>query len=173
MRLRPLALVLAGAALLGLNQKASAQVCTGNPCSLTNTASVTVGTVLKLSLSSASTTLTSPDSVSFNQCYLDDLSALTATVKANRAWSLKINGSTATWAASGLGARANKPVGDLLWSTTGGASFNALTTGVTSIASAGGTASTAVPLSYRTMWDYTQDTPGTYSMDVVFTLSAP
>src|SRR2546422_4526148 len=36
----------------------------------------------------------------------------TATVKSNRAWSLKISGATATWGSSGLGARANKPVGD-------------------------------------------------------------
>src|SRR3989454_7471069 len=67
MTLRPLALVLAGAALLGLNQRASAQTCSGNPCSVTNAASVTVGTMLKLSLSSTSTTLTSPDTTSFNQ----------------------------------------------------------------------------------------------------------
>src|SRR3989442_880816 len=96
MTLRPLALVLAGAALLGLNQRASAQTCSGNPCSVTNAASVTVGTMLKLSLSSTSTTLTSPDTTSFNQGHQDDLSALTATVKSNRAWSLKISGGTAT-----------------------------------------------------------------------------
>src|SRR2546422_11370262 len=80
MTLRPLALVLAGAALLGLNQTDSAQVCVGNPCSLTNAASVTVPVVLKLSLSSASTALTAPDSTAFNQGHQDDLSALTATV---------------------------------------------------------------------------------------------
>src|SRR5213596_3302213 len=80
MTLRPLALVLAGAALLGLYQPASAQVCVGNPCSLTNAASVTVPVVLKLSLSSASSALTSPDSTAFNQGHQDDLSALTATV---------------------------------------------------------------------------------------------
>ncbi len=173
MTLRPLALVLAGAALLGLNQRASAQTCSGNPCSVTNAASVTVGTVLKLSLSSTSTTLTSPDTTSFNQGHQDDLSALTATVKSNRAWSLKISGATATWGSSGLGARANKPVGDLAWSVTGGAPFNALTTSATNIASAGGTSGTASTVSYRTAWDYTLDTPGTYTMDVVFTATAP
>src|SRR5436309_1089676 len=86
MTLRPLALVLAGAALLGLYQPASAQVCVGNPRSLTNAASVTVPVVLKLSLSSASSALTSPDSAAFNQGHQADLSALTATVKANTPW---------------------------------------------------------------------------------------
>src|SRR3989442_14885973 len=99
--------------------------------------------MLKLSLSSTSTTMTSPDTTSFNQGHQDDLSALTATVKSNRAWSLKISGGTATWGSSGLGARANKPVGDLAWSVTGGAPFNALTTSATNIAPAGGTSGTA------------------------------
>jgi hypothetical protein len=173
MTLRPLALVLAGAALLGLTQRASAQICTGNPCSVTNTASVTVGTVLKLALSSLSSTLTSPDTTAFNQGFQDDLTALTATVKSNRAWSLKISGATATWGASGVGARAAKPVGDLAWSVTGGAPFTPLSTSATNIASAGGTAGTVSTVSYRTSWNYTLDTPGTYTMDVVFTATAP
>src|SRR2546422_11419594 len=97
----------------------------------------------------------------------------TATVKSNRAWSLKISGATATWGSSGLGARANKPVGDLAWSVTGGAPFNALTTSATNIASAGGTSGTASTVAYRTAWDYTPATPGSFTMDVVFTATAP
>src|SRR2546429_8554285 len=173
MTLRPLALVLAGAALLGLNQRASAQTCSGNPCSVTNAASVTVGTVLKLSSSWTRPTLTSPDTTSCNQVHQDDLSPLTATVKSNLAWSLKISGGTATWGSSGLGARANKPVGDLAWSVTGGAPFNALTTSATNIASAGGTSGTASTVSHRTAWDYTLDTPGTFTTGAVSTATAP
>lgn len=174
MTLRPLALVLAGAAVLGLNQRASAQSCTGNPCSVTNTASVTVGTVLKLTLSATTTSLTSPDTTAFNQGFQDDLSALTATVKANRGWSLNVKGGAATWTATGAGARASKPAGDLEWSTAGGAPFTALTTAPAGIAtSASGTSGTTTTVSYRTLWDYTLDTPGTYSLDVVFTATAP
>src|SRR3989442_10911096 len=121
--------------------------------------------MLKLSLSSTSTTLTSPDTTSFNQGHQDDLSALTATVKSNRAWSLKISGATATWGSSGLGARANKPVGDLAWSVTGGAPFYGMTTSATSIASAGGTAGATSTGAYRATWDFTPATPGTYTMD--------
>src|SRR5256885_7287278 len=169
MTLRPLALVLAGAALLGLNQRASAQTCSGNPCSVTNAASVTVGTMLKLSLSSTSTTLTSPDTTSFNQGHQDDLSALTATVKSNRAWSLKISGATATWGSSGLGARANKPVGDLAWSVTGGAPFYGMTTSATSIASAGGPSGAASTGSFPAAGGHTPHTPGNLTHDLGFT----
>ncbi len=174
MTLRPLGLILAGAALLGVNQPASAQSCSGNPCSVTNTASVTVGTVLKLSLSSTATSLTSPDTTAFNQGYQDDLAALTATVKANRAWSLKVSSGAATWTGSGAGARANKPAGDLEWSASGGAPYTVLTTSPVGMAtSASGTSGTTTTVSYRTLWDYTLDTPGTYSLDVVFTATAP
>ena len=174
MTVRPLALVLAGVAFLGLNQQASAQSCSGNPCSVTNTASVTVGTLLKLTLSSTTTGLTTPDTVAFNQGYQDDLSALTATVKANRGWTLNVKAGAATWTASGAGARANKPAGDLEWSTSGGAPFTALTTSAATLATSGsGTTGTTSTLSYRTLWNYILDTPGSYSLDVVYTLTSP
>lgn len=175
MTFRPMALVLAGAALLGLSPLASAQtVCTGNPCSLTNTASVTVTAQLKLSLSSTTTTLTSPDTTAFNNGFQDDPSMFTATVKANTGWTLSVKSAAATWTASGAGARASKPAGDLQWSSTGGSPFTALTASNAQLATSGtGTSGTTKTISYHTLWDYTLDTPGTYSLGVVFTLSAP
>jgi hypothetical protein len=174
MTFKPMALVLAGAALLGLSQQATAQtVCTGNPCSLTNTVSATVSAQLKLTISSATTTLTSPDTTAFNQGYQDDPSVLSTTVKANTGWSLNVKAAAATWTGSG-GARANKPAGDLQWSKTGGAPYTALTTSNAQVATSGsGTSGTTTTISYRTAWDYTLDTPGTYQLGVVFTLSAP
>jgi len=166
--------VLALALLLGRATAARAQTCTGNPCSVTNTASVTVGTMLRLSLSSATTPLTTPDETSFDNGFQDDLGALTATVKANRGWTMSIQSGAASWTASGAGARAAKPAADLQWSTSGGAPFTALTTSNATLGtSASGTASTVRIISYRTLWDYTLDTPGTYSLDVVFTVTAP
>jgi hypothetical protein len=166
--------VLTLALLLGGATVGRAQSCTGNPCSVTNTASVTVGTVLRLTLSSTTTSLTAPDETSYNNGFQDDLSALTATVKANRGWTMSIKSGAANWTASGAGARAAKPAGDLEWSTSGGAPFNALTTSNASIGtSASGTAGAVRTVSYRTLWDYTLDTPGTYSLDVVFTVTAP
>jgi hypothetical protein len=163
-----LALVLAG------TTAGRAQSCAGNPCSVTNTASVTVGTVLKLSLSSVATPLTAPDTTAYNAGFQNDLAALTATVKANRGWTLSIKSGAAAWTAAGAGARAAKPAADLQWSTTGGGPFTALTTSDAALGTAGsGTSGTLRTISYRTLWDYTLDTPGTYSLDVVFTVTAP
>ena len=70
--------------------------------------------------------------------------------------------------------RPAKPAGDLQWSTSGGAPFTALTTSNATLgSSATGTASASSPVSYRTLWDYTLDTPGAYALDVVFTVTAP
>ena len=162
------------ALLIGSATASQAQTCTGNPCSVTNTASVTVATVLKLTLSSTATALTAPLEAAFDAGFQDDLAALTATVKSNRAWTLSIKGNAANWTPSGAGARAAKPAADLQFSTTGGAPFTALTTSNASIGtSASGTPSAVRTISYRTLWDYTLDTPGTYSLDVVFTVTAP
>jgi hypothetical protein len=98
-----------------------AQGCLGNPCSVTNTASVTVGTVLSLTLSSGATSLTVPSQTAYDNGFQDDVAAFTATVQANRGWTLSIKSSAANWTPAGAGARVAKPAGDLQWSTPGGA----------------------------------------------------
>src|SRR5919198_4274021 len=106
MTFKPMALVLAGAVLLGASQQATAQVvCTGNPCSLTNTVSATVNAQLKLTISSATTTLTSPDTTAFNQGYQDDPVGPSVTVKANTGWTLNVKSAAATWTGTGAGVR--------------------------------------------------------------------
>jgi hypothetical protein len=166
--------VLVLALLFGGATAGWAQGCLGNPCSVTNTASVTVATVLSLTLSSTTTTLTAPSQSSYDNGFQDNLAALTATVKANQGWTLSIKSNAANWSPSGVGARAAKPAGDLQWSTSGGAPFTALTTSNAGLStSASGTASDISTVSYRTLWDYTLDTPGTYSLAVVFTVTAP
>jgi hypothetical protein len=166
--------VLTLALVLGGVTVGQAQSCTGNPCSVTNQASVTVGTVLRLTLSTLFTPLTAPDETSFDNGFQDDVAALTATVKANRGWTMSIRSAAASWTPSGAGARVAKPAADLQWSTSGGAPFTGLTTSNATLGtSATGTASSSQAISYRTLWDYTLDTPGTYALDVVFTVTAP
>jgi len=166
--------VLTLALLLGGATAAQAQTCTGNPCSVTNQAQVTVGTVLRLTLSGLFTPLTTPDETAFDNGFQDDVGALTATVKTNRGWTLSIRSAAASWTPSGAGARPAKPAADLLWSTSGGAPFTALTVSDATLGtSATGTPSASSTVSYRTLWDYTLDTPGTYALDVVFTVTAP
>ena len=170
------AMVLATA--IGATQ-ASAQ-CSGNAgsCNTTNTASVTVGALVKLGMSSATTSLTNPtaDDIDAGSVIAD--AGPSFTIKANRSWTLKIKSqNAASWTYVGSNAGV-KPIGDLAWSTSAGGTFAAITNTDATFAS-GASASNGAPAQafFRTSWanDFTSasNAPGAYSLPIVFTLSAP
>lgn len=163
---------------LGSSQ-ADAQGCSGiGSCNATNTASVSVGALVKLGMSSATSTLTAPTA--------DDIDAgaeivnagPTFTVKANRSWTLKIKSSNATnWTYVGSNAGV-KPISHLAWATSAAGTYTAITdTDATFASGAGATNSGAASSFFRTTWvaDFADasNREGTYSLPVVFTLSAP
>lgn len=160
-------------ALVASTAQAQAVSTTANPGSVTTYATVTVNTIIRLSINDTSTAITSPTETDFDNGFQDVGAAVTATVKSNKAWSLSIAGGAATWTGTG-GARATKPVGDLRWRTAGAAPGTALTAGNVSINSgANGTGGTATNVSYDIVWSYASDTPGTYTIPVIFTAAAP
>lgn len=161
-------------ALLALSttQAQAQNTCAANPCSVNDTVKVTVATVLRLTLSTSATPLTAPNEAAYDAGFQLDNGPV-ATVKANRGWTLKVSANAATWTAAG-GARAGKPAADLLWATTVGGTYSGLTTSPATFNSAAtGNAGLAQPVFYRTLWSYANDTPGDYSLVVVYTLSAP
>lgn len=154
--------------------------CSGNAgsCNTTNTASVTVGALVKLGMSSATTNLTNPtaDDVDAGNVIAD--AGPSFTIKANRSWTLKIKSqNAANWTYVGSDAGV-KPIGDLSWSTTSGGTYAAITNSDATFAS-GASASngTAAQAFFKTSWanDFTSasNAPGTYSLPIVFTLTAP
>jgi hypothetical protein len=163
---------------IGASQ-ANAQ-CSGNAgtCNTTNTASVTVGALVKLDMSAATTTLTNPtaDDVSAGNVIANDGPSFT--IKANRSWTLKIKSQNATnWTYVGSNAGV-KPIGDLAWSTASGGTFAAITAADATFSSgASSTNGTAAQAFFKTSWtnDFTSasNAPGTYSLPIVFTLTAP
>src|SRR5256712_13177949 len=94
-----------------ITRQAAAQACTGNNCSVNNAASVSVPSVMRLTLNSASTTLTNPVEAAFDAGFQDDAGP-SATVKSNRPWNLTIASQAATWTGTN-GGRANKGAGGL------------------------------------------------------------
>ena len=172
-----LAAMVLGSAI-SVNQ-AGAQ-CSGNAgsCNTTNTASVSVNALVKLGMSSATTSLTNPtaDDVDAGNVIAD--AGPSFTIKANRSWTLKIksqNAASWTYAGSNSGV---KPISDLAWSTAAGGTFAAITNSDATFAS-GASASNgqAAQAFFRTSWtnDFTSasNAPGTYSLPIVFTLTAP
>ncbi len=83
----------------------------------------------------------------------------------------------ALWTASntspGAPARTNKPAADLQWSTASNGAFAALTTSDANLVTGSATAGSITTLHFQTLFDWTLDTPGSYSLAIVLTLTAP
>jgi hypothetical protein len=160
-------------------EQANAQ-CSGNAgsCNTTNTASVSVGAVVKLGMSSAATSLSSPTADQIESGAVIADAGPTFTVKANRSWTLNIKTTNpATWTYVGSFAGL-KPVSDLTWSNAVAGTFSNIgSTDALFLSGASATNGTAAQAFFRTVWaaGFTQpsNAPGTYSLPVVFTLSAP
>jgi hypothetical protein len=137
---------------------------------------MTAGRVVRLQMSAGSTSLTAPTTTDFDAGF-NSTTGPTLTVSANAAWTLHIRAASALWTAtntmSGVVARANKPAADLKWSTASGGSFTALSTSDASLVSGGATASNATTLYFQTLYNWSLDTPGNYSLSIVLTLTSP
>jgi hypothetical protein len=159
--------------------QANAQ-CSGNlgTCNTVNTASVSVGALVKLGMTTTTTSLTAPTADDIDVgAVIPDLGPVFS-IKANRSWTLKIksqNATNFTYAGSSSGV---KPISDLAWSTSAGGSFSAITSSDATFASgAAATNAGAASAFFRTTWvgDFAaaSNREGTYSLPIVFTLTAP
>jgi hypothetical protein len=165
--------------LVGMPALASGQ-CTasGAPatCSQAGSVSMTAGRVVRLQATAASTTLTTPTPADFDAGY-NATTGPTFTVSANAAWTLSLRAGSSLWTAvntsPGAPARTNKPAGDLTWSTAAAGTFVALSTTDASLVTGTATDSKVTTVYLRTVYDWTLDTPGNYSLAVVLTLTSP
>ncbi|MFL5467321.1 MAG: hypothetical protein ACJ8AB_14075 [Gemmatimonadaceae bacterium] len=172
-----LAAMVVGSAI-GVTQ-ASAQ-CSGNAgsCNTTNTASVSVNALVKLGMSGTTTSLTSPtaDQIEIGASIAD--AGPSFTVKANRSWTLNIKTTAASnWVYVGSNG-GTKPISDLTWSNAAAGTFVGIgSTDAVFLTGAGATNGAAAQAFFKTTWaaGFTQpsNAPGTYSLPIVFTLSAP
>lgn len=131
--------------------------------------------VIRLSLSGASVSLGSPNDVDYSAGYRDvSGAAVSVTGKSNRPFRVDMSALTATFGYAGTMSDPSKPASDLKWATSAaglGSTTNNMGTAATLINQIAG--STTVPLYMRTLWDFTKDVPGTYSLAIRFTVSAP
>lgn len=159
--------------------QANAQ-CSGNAggCLTINTASATVNALVKLGMSSPTSTLSSPtaDQVEIGATLAD--AGPSFTIKANRSWTLNIRTSNpATWTYVGtLGGV--KPISDLTWSNASAGTYVGIaSTDALFLSGASASNGTAAQVFFKTVWaaGFTQpsNAPGVYSLPIVFSLSAP
>lgn len=164
-------------AAVGLSANAQ---CTANgsaaSCGQPGSVSMTAGRVVRLQMSAGSTSLTAPTTSDFDAGF-NSTTGPTLTVSANAAWTLHIRAASAVWTATntatGVAARVNKPAADLKWSTSSGGVFSALSNSDANLVSGAATASDATTLYFQTLYDWSVDTPGNYSLSIVLTLTSP
>jgi hypothetical protein len=168
-------------ASLGAASRVQAQVNCSNPavgsdvllsatagtgaCVVTNTVSLTLGKYARLSINNATTTLTTPAASDFGTVGGVTTSGPTLTVSSNAAWTLTAS-AAAGWTGTGNNA---KPVTDIKAKAGAGS----LTAFPFAAATGSAVASSATTMSYNTIYNFVTDTPGTYSLVVSYTLSAP
>ena len=145
-------------------------------CNQAGSVSMTAGRVVRLQSSAASTTLTAPTPADFDAGF-NSTTGPTFTVSANAAWTLSVRAGATLWTAintsPGAPARTNKPAGDLKWSVASAGTFAPLTTTDAAFSTGAATASKATTIYFQTLYDWTLDTPGSYSLAVVLTLTSP
>jgi hypothetical protein len=146
------------------------------PCAVTSTHSLTIPSLLTLNMSGftgpgTAMTLNAPTAMAdyTSSTIQMPTTGPTYTVSANRNWKVQIS----AVAGSFTGPYA-KPASDLAWSSTVAGSYVGLTTTPVDMTSGGPTtASAAAGVFYKTTYNIAADVPGSYSLDVKFTLVAP
>jgi hypothetical protein len=174
--------VMAATIISVLARSATAQTtpCTasGSPstCNRTGSVTMTAGRVVYLQMSAGSTALTAPTPTDFDAGF-NATTGPTLTVSANAAWHLYLRSAATYWTATntspGAPARTTKPAGDLKWSTAAAGTFNPLTTSDVTLVTGNATASSVTTLYFQTLYAWTLDTPGNYSLAVVLTMTSP
>lgn len=159
---------------------AVAQSCSaeGTPasCSVPGSLTLNANSVVSLQMSATSTPLAAPTAADFTAGF-NVSTGPTLTIAANVAWTLHIRSSSALWSAtnssSGAPARANKPAADLRWSTTSNGVFSPLSTVDANLATGAASGGNVRTVFFQTVYNWTLDTPGVYTLAVILTLTSP
>ena len=176
MRRGSLVLILALAAPLHAQSNCTDSGATCSTASGTLLINITIGRALFLTVTPSTTALTAPTAAHYDAGFAATTGPTTA-IRSNAPWVLAVSAASAVWSATDTQtqpARTSKPAEDLLWATSPGGPFAPLTISPAEIASGNAsTGATAASLFYRTLYSWDLDTPGEYSLQLVFTISSP
>lgn len=174
-RLIGVAAVLAMSARALAGQSCNIGTAPGN-CTATTSATVTVGKVVQLTLATTSSAIATPTITDYTNGYLTG-SGQTVSIRANANVVVQVAARTAAWSATnttaGVTAWTTKPSTDLQLGPATTGPFTALTTAGYTLGSSGPTATLDLPIAYKVLLNWGSDTPGQYSLDVVYTVTAP
>ncbi len=151
--------------------------CTGvGSCSATQTASLTIPSIVSLDLGAGTFTLTPPSAADLATGYVLEAASPTITVKANKAWTLSVSAAAANFTGPAGGTRARSM---LRWAGAVGAWGTYASVTAAGVQFANGAATNAANPEIYFGSEYINDfsdasnVPGTYTLDLTFTLAAP
>ena len=169
------AMLLALAARPGGAQSCSVAAAPGN-CSASTGATLTVGKVVQLTLATTASVLAAPTVTDYTTGYLTGSGQLVS-IRSNANVVVRVAARTARWTATnttaGVTAWAAKPSTDLQLGSSTTGPFTALTTSGYTLSNTGATGTLNLPVVYKVLLAWGTDTPGQYSLDVVYTVTAP
>jgi hypothetical protein len=171
---------LAVAFLVLISRPGGAQSCSvgaaPGSCSVSTAATLTVGKVVQLTLATTASVLATPTVADYAAGYLTGSGQLVS-IRSNASVVVLVAARAANWSATnttaGVTAWATKPSTDLQLGSSTTGPFTPLTTGGYTLSSSGATATLDLPVAYKVLLDWRADTPGQYSLDVVYTVTAP
>jgi hypothetical protein len=134
-------------------------------CQVTNTVSLTLGKYARLSIDNLLTSLTVPQASDFGTAGGVNSTGPTLTVSSNAPWTLTAS-TAASWTGSGNN---SKPLSDI----KGKSDANSFTAFPFTAATGNAIANDPHTAAYNTIHNFVTDTPGSYSLVVNYTLSAP
>ncbi|MBA3889257.1 MAG: hypothetical protein H0X64_01895 [Gemmatimonadaceae bacterium] len=137
----------------------------------------------RLTIATNNAGLTAPSFNGFDVQYVNESSAVALTVSANVPWDLRLRnnqgGGSGFWTGTstpgaGIAAAATKPASELLASPTFGAGYlaipNSQAASINVLTNQPAVGARNVPLYLRSVWSYTFDTPGSYSLITALSL---
>ncbi len=178
-RVRALAALLAAGLALAAGPAGAQGTCNVNfrascnvGASATAAMNLTIPAVVRLSAPAATLALPAATATEFTAGFGTALS-VPLTLRANTTWSVTLRATAATWTGTGPLARTNKPAADLQWGLAAAGPFTDVTTGGTGISAGAATAGQTIPLHLRVRYAWTLDRPGSYSLPLQLTITAP
>lgn len=155
-------------ATCNVNNQASCQL-GGTAATAVN---ITISPVIWMSLSNGAVALGTATAAQFTAGFGTPF-ALPITVRANIPWSVSLAALSPTWTGTPLTAWQLKPASDLEWSLAVAGPYTALAVTPATLGTGSMTAGTVIPLFLRPRYSWANDVPGSYSLPLQFTITAP
>jgi hypothetical protein len=145
-------------------------------CTVGGTASaaltITISSVARVTMASSAVAMPAPTDSAYNSGF-GSPGSVSFEVRANAGWTLVISSASTLWGFSPPSARSDKPRSDLQWSLSAGGSYLDVTGTQTTFASGTATNSSVQTLYLRSKYSWLLDRPGSYTIPVSITLTAP